>query len=219
MPAADNFRYRSALDSLELANRAKDHAGSTDEAERDPDIDPDRKVILGERSPRGLLILRGDADDAIFKKAVHAVLKTEPITEPLTSQSKGDRRMLWLGPDEWLITAPEGEIEKIEEALREKLQDMPVSLCDISHSRTIIGVGGPAAGDVIAKGCPLDLHPREFPTGHCAQSRLARCNILIHRIDDDPTFEIHVARSFALYAWEWLEDSAREFDMQVISQA
>ncbi|WP_025769496.1 sarcosine oxidase subunit gamma [Thioalkalivibrio sp. HK1] len=219
MPAADNFRYQSALDALNLANRAKDHTSAADESEGDLDLDLDRKVILGERPPRGLLNLRGDADDAKFKKAVQTVLKIEPITEPLTSQSKGDRQMLWLGPDEWLIAVPEEKLEETEEALRKKLEDLPFSLCDISHARTIIGIGGPKAIDVIAKGCPLDLHPTEFPTGHCAQSRLARCNILIHRIDDDPTFEIHVARSFALYAWQWLEDGAKEFEMQILLQA
>ncbi len=209
MPAADNVRYQSALAALELAKRAQDRAERADEAKGDAKP----RVILDERSPRGLLTLRGDAADAKFKKAVHAVLKIEPIAEPLTSQKQGDVNLLWLGPDEWLITAPEPAIEEIEEALRAKLEDLPAALCDISHSRTIIGVSGPAAYDVIAKGCPLDLHPREFPTGNCAQSRLARCNILIHRIDDEPTFEIHVARSFARYAWEWLEDGTREFEV------
>ncbi|MBF2761036.1 MAG: sarcosine oxidase subunit gamma [Ectothiorhodospiraceae bacterium AqS1] len=217
MPAADHFRYQSALACLELANRAKEQVRSVGESEGEAERVPDPEVILGERPPRGLLILRGDAGDAEFKKAVHAVLKIEPVVEPLTSQSEGDKQLLWLGPDEWLIAAPEGNLEEIQQALREKLTDLPAALCDISHARTVIGVAGPKALDVIAKGCPLDLHPREFPTGACAQSRLARCNILIHRIDDEPTFEIHVARSFALYAWQWLEDGAREFDMQVVS--
>jgi sarcosine oxidase subunit gamma len=72
---------------------------------------------------------------------------------------------------------------------------------------------------VLAKGCPLDLHPRAFPPGACAQSLLAKVAVLIHLQDDDrargPSFDVYVARSFAHYLWMWLEDAGREYGVQI----
>jgi sarcosine oxidase subunit gamma len=86
---------------------------------------------------------------------------------------------------------------------------------DVSDSRAVITLSGPRALDVLAKGCPLDLHPRVFSPGRCAQSLLAKAHVLLHRVDDAPTFEIYVHRSFADYLWTWLEDAAAEYGMAV----
>jgi sarcosine oxidase subunit gamma len=76
---------------------------------------------------------------------------------------------------------------------------------------------------VLAKGCPLDLHPRAFATGNCAQSLLAKASVLIHLPNDDaqrgPTFDLYVARSFAHYLFAWLEDAGREYGVQVEAAA
>jgi sarcosine oxidase, subunit gamma len=76
-------------------------------------------------------------------------------------------------------------------------------------------VAGPSARDVLAKGTPLDLHPRAFPPGRCAGTLLAKASVLIHLLDDDAergaSFDVYVARSFAHYVWTWLEDGGREY--------
>jgi sarcosine oxidase subunit gamma len=72
-------------------------------------------------------------------------------------------------------------------------------------------VGGSNARAVLAKGCPLDLHERAFAAGRCAQTLLAKVPVLVHRAGVEPTFEIHVARSFRDYAWVWLQAAASEY--------
>ena len=69
--------------------------------------------------------------------------------------------------------------------------------------------------ELLAKGCPLDLHPRAFDVGQCAQSHLAKAPILIRQLDREPSFEIVVRRSFADYFWLWLEDAAAEYGLAV----
>ncbi len=69
--------------------------------------------------------------------------------------------------------------------------------------------------ELLAKGCPLDLHPRVFDVGQCAQSHLAKAPILIRQLDREPAFEIVVRRSFADYLWVWLEDAAAEYGFEV----
>ena len=198
----ERYRRRSALAHLGLEARAS--AGAVDAG-----------VVIGECRIRGLLVLRGDAARSGFRSAVSAALGIEPVVEPLTAARKRDVSMLWLGPDEWLVVTPDRRIERIRHALRDALDGQHAAVTDVSHSRTILALSGPDARAVLAKGCPLDFHPRVFGPGRCAQSRLAKCQVLIHRTSAAPAFEIYVHRSFAQYAWTWLEDAGREFGVRI----
>ena len=201
---AERYRRRSVLAHLGLEARASGAA-------------PHAQVTLGECPMRGLLVLRGDADAAEFRSAVSTVLGIEPVVEPLTSVRKRDVSMLWLGPDEWLVVTPDRRVARIEGTLYDALEGQRAALTDVSHARTILTLSGPEARAVLAKGCPLDFHPNVFEPGHCAQSRLAKCQVLIHQTDAAPTFEIHVNRSFAQYAWTWLEDAGKEFGVVIVA--
>ena len=76
-------------------------------------------------------------------------------------------------------------------------------------------MAGAYARDVLAKGCPLDLHPREFKPGDCAQSHYAKASVLLYQADDAPTYHLTVARSFAEYLWLRLEDAGLEYGCAV----
>ena len=201
---AERYRRRSALAHLGLEARASAVAGYAG-------------VTLRESPMRGLLVLRGDGARAEFRGAVAAVLGLEPVVEPLTAVRRRDVSMLWLGPDEWLVVTPGRRLDRIERTLRDALEGQHAALTDVSHSRAVVVLSGPHAREVLAKGCTLDLHPRVFGPGRCAQSRLAKCQALIHQTTDAPEFEIHVQRSFAQYAWTWLEDAGQEFGVRIVS--
>ena len=199
---ADRFRRRSALAHLGLEGRAAvavPHAG----------------VELAECRIRGLLVLRGDVASAEFRDAVSTAIGIEPVVEPLTAARRRDVSMLWLGPDEWLVVTPDNRVQRVERTLRDALDARHAALTDVSHSRAILSLSGPNARSVLAKGCPLDFHPRVFGPGRCAQSRLAKCQVLIHQTGDAPVFEIYVMRSFAVYAWTWLMDAGQEFGVRI----
>ena len=88
------------------------------------------------------------------------------------------------------------------------------SVVDIGAGQTVIRLSGSSALQVLARGCALDLHPSVFPPGACAQTLLARAQVLLIAVDDAPTFDIVVRRSFAPYVAAWLEDSARDFGLR-----
>ena len=199
---AEQYRRRSALAHLGLEARVSAALG-------------DAGVMLAESPIRGLLVLRGDSAGAEFRSAVSAVLGLDPVDEPLTAARKRDVSMLWLGPDEWLVVTPDRRAERIERTLRDALEGQHAALTDVSHSRTVLALCGPDARAVLAKGCPLDFHPRVFGPGRCAQSRLAKCQVLIHQTNAAPAFDIYVQRSFAEYAWTWLEDAGQEFGVRI----
>ena len=178
-----------------------------------------RGVRLCERQHLGKIDLRGDPHDRAFMAAVGRVLDLLLPSEPCTSAAKAQIAALWLGPDEWLVTCPAHDVPRLLGALREALADVHAAITDVTDGRVAFRLAGPSARDVLAKGCPLDLHPRAFPPGSCAQSLLAKAAVLIHLLDDDrergASFDIYVARSFAHYLWTWLEDASREYGVAI----
>ena len=180
-----------------------------------------RGVRLGERTGLGKIDLRGDPHDRAFVAAVGRVLDLLLPSEPCTGAARDQIGALWLGPDEWLVTCPASEVAHLHGALREALAGIHAATTDVTDGRVALRIAGPSARDVLAKGCPLDLHARAFPPGRCAQSLLAKASVLIHLVDDEPergpAFDVYVARSFAAYLWAWLEDAGREYGVLIES--
>ncbi len=153
--------------------------------------------------------------NAVATKAfVDAVGVTLPI-EPNTSAALGDVSLLWSGPGRWLAVGPAKLNGLHPQNLRHGL---PVEflLTDLSHSRCVLRLEGPAARDVLAKGLPLDLHESAFSPGACGQSLLSDdIGVLTHLVDASPRFDLYVHRSYAIPFWDWLIDSAAPFGYRV----
>ncbi len=113
----------------------------------------------------------------------------------------------WLGPDEWLLLAEPGAGGMLVRVLRAALHPRAAAVTDLSAGATVLRLRGPEARAVLAHGCALDLGPAAFPPGACAQTLLARAQVLVAAIDARPTFDLIVRRSFAPYAAAWLRDA------------
>jgi sarcosine oxidase subunit gamma len=182
--------------------------------------DPDAAgVVLCEQPFRGQFSLRGNSADHKFVDGVQGVLAVGVPLEPNTVIVAGNITVLWLGPDEWLVVTPDGQEAELVERINDALAGQHFAVSDVSDSRAIIGLTGVHARDVLMKGCSLDLHPRVFNAGNCAQSSLARCHMLLHQINEIPTYDVYVHRSFSDYAWRWLEDAAHEYGVAIINQS
>jgi sarcosine oxidase subunit gamma len=127
-------------------------------------------------------------------------------TEPNTVAGDSTRAALWLGPDEWLVVGPPGSEPELEAELR----PLGGSVVDVSANRTTLEIRGPRARELLEFGCPIDLHPRVFGPGRCAQTLLARANVLIWFVSDDPepVYRMFIRPSFAAYLAAWLADAA-----------
>jgi len=171
-------------------------------------------VRLWLEAPCVQLALRGDGGRG-FRRRVAGVLGLEPPLDANTVAGDGERRVLWLGPDEWLAVCAEGQGAWSQRALEQALEGEHSLVSDVSHSRVIFGLEGPHAREVLMKGCSLDLDPVAFAPGRCAQSVLARAHMLLHQVGDAPGYHVYVHRSFADYAFAWLEDAAAEYGLAV----
>lgn len=190
-------RRRSAL---------QDHAASM---ARGAVLGP-RGVALKELPHLAQITLRGDPGDANFTGAVRAALGFDLPLAANTVTASADISVLWLGPDEWLVVgAPDSETDLIAR-LNAVLKGQHVSVVDVTANRTVLELSGPSARGVLEKACGLDLGPRAFKGGQCAQTNLAR-TIGILELGQAGTWRIYVRNSFALYLADWLLDAMAEY--------
>jgi sarcosine oxidase subunit gamma len=153
--------------------------------------------------------LRVDPEGPAAPRIAAALDAPLPI-RPGTAAAGGARSVLWLGPDEWLVLGPDGDAPVILRALRDALGATHGSVVDVSASRTTLELSGSRARDVLEKGCSIDLHPRSFQPGRCAQTLLARSQVLLWW-PADQSYRLLVGGSFAEYVAEWLLDAMEEF--------
>ena len=167
---------------------------------------------IEEKAFLGYLNLRGRSDNTAFLAATLKVLGVEPPTAANTVIDAGDNRIYWLGPDEWLIVTPAGRQADLRDALLKALDGVFSSIVDNSSGLTMIHVSGDNAAALLATDCPLDLHPRAFQPGQCAQTRLAKAGMTLSPLADGRGFEVIIRRSFADYLLLWLQDAAVAFE-------
>jgi sarcosine oxidase, subunit gamma len=128
-----------------------------------------------------------------------------PFALPLEPNSwrRGDgREALWLGPDEWLVVAGPGEAPAVVAELEAALDGEHRAVVDVSAYRTVVELAGEDRFDLLAQGCGLDLHPRSWRDGRCAQTLLGRVPVLLQERDD--ATRVFVRTSFANHLATWL---------------
>lgn len=125
--------------------------------------------------------------------------------KPKTSKVLKKITALWLGPDEWLIMAPDGS------GLTEKFSGLDgqlFSAVDISHRNTAIFVEGTKAASTLNAGCPQDLSITAFPKGACSRTILGKAEIILQR-ETPERFRVECWRSFSDYVWNFLVDAGK----------
>jgi len=153
------------------------------------------------------LNLRGQPDDERFvraaEKAIGIVL---PLTPNTVNRNEQDG-LLWLAPTEWLLVTRMAQKQTQVHNLGESLNGLFAGVTDVSGYYTTLSIAGRDARAVLARGCPLDLHPRVFGPDQCAQTLFAKATMMLHQTDGSPAFHMIVRRSFADYVWRWLQDA------------
>jgi sarcosine oxidase subunit gamma len=113
----------------------------------------------------------------------------------------------WAGPGHWLAMAHGQDGAAFEARLRACLIGA-ASVSDQSDARVVVRVSGADARNALAKGLPIDLHPRAFGTGDTAVTMVSHMATHIWQIDAAPTFELAVAHSYVASFLHWLTAAA-----------
>ncbi|MFE2984901.1 sarcosine oxidase subunit gamma [Streptomyces sp. NPDC059262] len=176
---------------------------------RDAAVTGARGVTLAEWPFVGMVNVRVDPASAAATRIEKSLGAPLPREHGGTTTS-GGHTAFWLGPDEWLVLS-QAEVGCVVGELREALAADPGSVVDVSANRTTLELSGPAARQVLEKGCPLDLHPRVFGPGRAVSTTVGPIAVLLWQVDDGPTYRLLPRSSFADYLARWLIDAMSEY--------
>jgi len=167
-------------------------------------------LLAGWRTGLAIVNLRGNAEDPAFRAAVSRALNLELPVQPCSSVADNMHRLVWVGPDDWFVLGPKDQASAIEAQLRAALAGMHHAVTDVSGGYTVLHLSGTPVREVLAQGCPLDLHPRVFRPGSSAGSVFFKASIWLWQTDQAPVYELLVRSSFMGYFWLMLERCTQE---------
>jgi len=147
---------------------------------------------------------------AALSAALHSAYGVELPIEPGRRVEGESIALAWAGPNQWLAMAERADGRDLERELKKALAGL-ASVVDQSDGRAVVRISGPRARDVLAKGLPIDLHPRTFRPGDVAITHASHIGILFWMLDDAPTYEAAMFRSYAESFSHWLDEAAAEF--------
>ena len=132
--------------------------------------------------------------------------------ETLSISSNNDTRILWNGPNNWLLVSTKKELLK---EIIEKFDEMNFAITNLSHSRAIIELEGENAKEVLKKGCPYNFN--SLKKNNCLNSTYNGMSVTIDVLDDSPSkIRIFTLRSFGESLYHSITDACLEFGYKSI---
>ena len=171
---------------------------------------PSQALVAGWRDGLSIINLRGPAELAEFRESMGRALGLELPVKACTTVANDVLRIVWAGPDDWFVIGPRGQAGAIEARLRAALDGLRHAVTDVSSGYAVLHMSGAPVRDVLAQGCPLDLHPRAFPPGASAGSHFFKASVWLWQAAPAPDIELLVRRSFMDYFWLMLQRTTVE---------
>ena len=127
--------------------------------------------------------------------------------EVLNISCNTNTRILWNGPNNWLLVSSKKETLK---EINEKLVDTDFAITNVSHSRAIIQIEGKNTKEILKKGCPFNFN--ELKKDTCLNSTYNGMSVTIDMLDENPDkVRIFTLRSFGESFYHSITDACLEF--------
>ncbi|MDA7703646.1 sarcosine oxidase [Candidatus Pelagibacter sp.] len=127
--------------------------------------------------------------------------------EALNISCNTNTRILWNGPNNWLLVSSKKEIFK---EIGEKLPETDFAITNISHSRAIIQIEGKNTKEILKKGCPFNFNELKKDTS--LNSTYNGMSVMIDMLEDNPDkVRIFTLRSFGESFYHSITDACLEF--------
>ena len=152
----------------------------------------------------GYISLRGNSQNAAFVSAVNSALNVALPTQPCSMIYTAWGSILWLSPDEWLITCKRDQRASLQQYLEAALAGIHSQVVDNSGGFTAVLLKGKNASDVLHHCTVYDLNMLQ--TGKVVGTTFGKLSLYIHQHEDG--YSLVFRRSFADYIWRYLERSA-----------
>jgi heterotetrameric sarcosine oxidase gamma subunit len=132
--------------------------------------------------------------------------------EALSVSSNSDTRILWNGPNNWLLISNKKDLLK---EIFIKFDENNFAITNLSHSRAIIELEGENAKEVLKKGCPYNFN--ELKKDNSLNSTFNGMSVTIDVLNDNPhKLRIFTLRSFGESLYHSITDSCLEFGYKSI---
>ena len=132
--------------------------------------------------------------------------------ESLNVSNNNDTRILWNGPNNWLLVSNKKELLK---EMSKKFDEANFAVTNLSHSRAIIELEGVNAKEVLKKGCPYNFN--ELNNNNSINSTFNGMSVTIDILNYNPNkIRIFTLRSFGESLYHSITDSCLEFGYKSI---
>jgi len=132
--------------------------------------------------------------------------------EPLTVVSNNDTRILWNGPNNWLLVSTKKDLLK---SVTETFKESDFAVTDLSHSRAIIEIEGQEIKEVLKKGCPFNFNI--LKKNNSINSSFNGLAFTVDMIDDNPNrIRLFALRSFGESLYDSITDASLEYGYKSI---
>jgi methylglutamate dehydrogenase subunit D len=137
---------------------------------------------------------------------IGSALGIEAPVAPAYKIGAGGIAMIGTGPGMWLGYATTPDVGWIK-GLQDRLEGI-ASVFDQSSGYRIVRLSGAGARVVLQRGAPIDFDPSVFGPGSAVSTVISHIGVIVWQIDDAPTYEIAVFRSFFSSFHHWLDQTA-----------
>jgi methylglutamate dehydrogenase subunit D len=172
---------------------------------------PDIRLIITPQNDLSIACLIGSAPDVseliqYFSDRYRVSLPSVP-----KAVTVNDVTLLWAGPLQWLVISRQADLPS----------RLSADLCrfaavsDQTDARSVLKMKGTSTRAALAKGCPIDLHPRAFRPDDTAITAIAGMGVQLWQYDE--AFYLSVSRSMTRSFWSWLVAASAEFGVEVKS--
>ena len=133
-----------------------------------------------------------------------------PLPSSLKSSSNSNTRILWLGPNNWLVVSSILDLMITE---KKKFDDQDFAITDLSYSRTIIELEGKQTDEVLKKGCPFNFNTLD--KNNSINSTYNGIAFTVDRLGENPNkVRLFALRSFGESLYHSITDASLEFGFE-----
>ena len=160
-----------------------------------------RDLIVEERLDMAMATVMSRGDDRALAAKIHDAYGVLLPSGP-RRVSNGVHAFVGTGPGVWLAV--------FEQASPLMASDLAASLAglasvaDQSSSYAVLRIAGASAREILSRGAFIDFDPSVFGPGSAAVTTISHIGVSIWQVDDAPTYDVALFRSYADSFWHWM---------------
>jgi methylglutamate dehydrogenase subunit D len=168
---------------------------------------------IEERLDLAMATVMSRGDDRALAAKVHGEFGL-PLPSTPRRVSNGVNALVGIGPGVWLAVFQEAGPLMASE-LASSLAGL-ASVADQTSAYALLRISGASAREVLSRGAFIDFDPSVFGPGSAAVTSISHIGVTIWQIDETPTFEIALFRSFADSFWHWMMTTCKALGVGLV---